>query len=228
MPATLPLMVPLGDDYGEVTTFWKPGPGENPSSSAVGLAPAMGTTKRPAPRQRPDRSIVLVGLMAAGKSTVGQRLARRLGLPFVDADSEIEKAAGCSIADIFSFHGEAAFRDGERRVILRLLDEPPTVIATGGGAFINPELRQRILDQADSVWLRADLDTLVKRVRRSTARPLLREGDPRQVLERLSHERNAVYAEANMVVDSSAGAAETVVDRIVASLNDRSNHAAKS
>jgi shikimate kinase len=169
-------------------------------------------------RTAAGRSIVLIGLMGAGKSTIGQRLARRLGLPFVDADAEIERAAGCSIADIFEFHDEAAFRDGERRVIGRLLDGPPSVIATGGGAFMSEEIRHRIKERATSVWLRADLDTLVKRVRRADNRPLLRNKDPRAVLDKLKRERDPIYAEADIAIDSHDGAAEAVVERIVSAL----------
>jgi shikimate kinase len=129
-------------------------------------------------RQLGARSIVLVGLMGAGKSTVGRRLAQKLGLPFRDADHEIEAAAGMSIPDIFSIHGEAYFRDGERRVIGRLLQEGPMVLATGGGAYMNEETRARIAENGVSVWLRADLDVLMRRVRKRATRPLLQNPDP--------------------------------------------------
>ncbi len=173
---------------------------------------------KPAPPRKP---VVLVGLMGAGKTTVGRRLARRLSLPFADADTEIEKAAGCSIADIFEFHGEASFREGERRVIKRILEGPPKVVSTGGGAFIDPETRKRIHQKALSIWLRADLDTVVKRVKRNNNRPLLRDGDPRATLKRLMTERDPIYAQADVVVDSGDTAIEKVVDTIVAEINAR-------
>jgi shikimate kinase len=161
-----------------------------------------------------QRTIVLVGLMGAGKSTVGRRLAAKLRVPFTDADDEIEKAAGCTIADIFEMHGEAAFRDGERRVIARLLDGPPQVLATGGGAFMDAGTRALIAEKSISVWLRADLDLLLRRTSRRGHRPLLRQGDPRDVLNRLIAERYPVYAEADIIVDSGDGPHEVVVEEI--------------
>jgi len=152
-----------------------------------------------------DRTIVLVGLMGAGKSCVGRRLAQMLGLPFVDADDEIEAAAGCAIPEIFELYGEAEFREGERRVMARLLDGGPQVLATGGGAFLNPETRAAIRERGISVWLRADLETLVARTGRRTDRPLLRDGDPREKLRALIEERYPVYAEADITVDSGDG-----------------------
>ena len=131
------------------------------------------------------RSLVLVGLMGAGKSTVGRRLAQKLALPFRDADHEIEAAAGMTIPDIFAIHGEAHFRDGERRVIARLLQEGPMVLATGGGAFMNEETRDRIAEQGISVWLRADLDVLMRRVRKRANRPLLQTADPEGTMRNL-------------------------------------------
>jgi len=166
------------------------------------------------------RPLVLVGLMGVGKSTVGRRLAKRLGMPFVDADTEIEKAAGCSISDIFEFHGEAAFREGERRVLKRLLEGKPTVVATGGGAFIDDETRRRIGEKAISIWLRADLDIILKRVRRNDNRPLLQNGDPKETLRGLMDKRDPIYAEADIVVDSGDAAVDKVVDAIVASLRE--------
>ncbi len=157
--------------------------------------------------------------MGAGKSTVGRRLAVRLDLPFVDADEEIEKAAGCSIEDIFEIHGEAEFREGERRVIARLLDGPLRVLATGGGAFMNPRTRAKIKDKAVSVWLRADLELLVKRTSRRNDRPLLKSAKPRQALSRLMAERYPIYAEADIVVDSGEGPHENVVKEIVRRLD---------
>ncbi len=171
------------------------------------------------------KSVVLVGLMGAGKSTVGRRLARRLGLPFADADAEIEKAAGCSIADIFEFHGEESFREGERRVIKRILQGPPKVVSTGGGAFIDPETRKRIRAKALSIWLRADLETILKRVKRNDNRPLLKNDDPRGTLEKLMIERNPIYAEADYVVDSADTAIDKVVDAIAERLDARAGTA---
>ncbi len=160
-------------------------------------------------------TIVLVGLMGAGKSSIGRRLASRLGLEFVDADFEIEKAAGCSINDIFELHGEAAFRDGERRVIERLLRRPVHVLATGGGAYVDPTTRSLIKGHAVSVWLRADLELLHKRTSRRNTRPLLRKGDPRVTLSRLIEERHPIYAKADLTVDSGDGPHSIVVNEIV-------------
>jgi len=148
------------------------------------------------------RSVVLVGLMGAGKSSVGRRVAARLGLPFFDADAEIEAAAGCSISDLFALYGEPAFRDGERRVMARLLNGPRAVIATGGGAFIDPQTRTLIAELGLSVWLRADLDLLVKRTSGRDHRPLLRAGDPRQILSELIEKRYPIYASADLIIDS--------------------------
>ena len=147
------------------------------------------------------RTVALVGLMGAGKSAIGKRLAIRLGLPFVDADDEIERAAGCSIAEFFERYGEAEFRAGERRVIARLLDEPPHVLSTGGGAYIDPETRALMRAKAVTVWLRAELDVLFDRVRRRGHRPLLRQGDPKEILGRLMTQRYPIYAEADIVVE---------------------------
>ena len=161
-----------------------------------------------------DRSIVLVGLMGAGKSCIGRRLASRWSLPFTDADSEIEAAAGCSIEDIFAHHGEAAFRDGERRVIRRLLTGPIQVVSTGGGAFMDSYTRAEIRAHGISVWLRADLELLLRRTGRRNNRPLLKRGDPRTILDGLIRERYPVYAEADVVVDSVDGPPEITVGRV--------------
>lgn len=166
----------------------------------------------------PDRPIVLVGLMGAGKSTVGRRLARRLGLGFVDADAEIEQAADRTIPEIFERFGEAAFRDGERRVIARLIAGPPRVIATGGGAFMNDETRALILSRAVAVWLDADVATLAERVRRRGGRPLLEGRDPLETLSALAARRNPVYAEAHIRVTSEPAPHERSVERIVTAL----------
>ena len=168
-----------------------------------------------------DRPIVLIGLMGVGKTTVGRRLAKALGLNFRDADEEVERAAGRSVSEIFDDFGEAAFRDGERKVISRLLDEPPMVIALGGGAFVDPETRARIKEKGVSVWLQADVDTLVKRVSRRDTRPLLRGQDPRSVLQRLLEARTPAYAEADFHVDASAGSHQTTLDLIMRALEAR-------
>ncbi len=166
-----------------------------------------------------DRTIVLVGLMGAGKSCIGKRLAAHFGLPFVDADREIEAAAGCSVADIFAAHGEKAFRDGERRVIARLLNNPAHVLATGGGAFMDPQTRELIKQRATSIWLRADLEQLLKRVSRRNDRPLLQNVDQRSKLAELMEIRYPVYAEADLAVDSADGPPEMTLARVVAALD---------
>lgn len=163
----------------------------------------------------PGKTVLLVGLMGAGKSAIGRRLAKALGRPFVDSDREIEEAAGCSIEDIFALHGEAAFRDCERRVMARLLSGPPCVLAAGGGAFMDPETRARAGKTAVSVWLRADIAMLLERVSRRDNRPLLKEGDKRATLERLMKEREPTYAQADIIVDSSDGPHEATVERLV-------------
>lgn len=162
--------------------------------------------------------IVLVGLMGAGKSTVGRRLAVRMNLPFVDADNEIEAAAGLSIAEIFERYGEAHFRDGERRVIARLIDGTTKVIATGGGAFINPETRALILQSALAVWLEANPEVLADRVKRRDTRPLLRGKDARQVLIDLAKIRNPIYALAPIRVSSHRAPHEATVNAILKAL----------
>lgn len=159
--------------------------------------------------------IVLVGLMGVGKSTVGRRLAQRLSLPFVDADTEIETAAKMSIAEIFARFGEPYFRDGERRVIARLIDGSPKIIATGGGAFVNAETRALILGEATAVWLDADPGVLVDRVGRRDTRPLLRGRDPREVLTELARVRNPLYAQAHIHVLSNRSPHETTVAAIL-------------
>ena len=164
------------------------------------------------------RSVVLVGLMGAGKSCIGRRLASRLGVEFHDADAEIEQAAGCSIQDIFEVHGEAAFRDGEKRVIARLLAQPPHVLATGGGAFIDPDTRAIIAERGISIWLRADLGLMLQRTGRRNNRPLLKRGDPRQILQNLIDERYPVYAQADLTVDSVDGPPDLTLARVLAAL----------
>ncbi len=167
---------------------------------------------------RITRTVVLVGLMGAGKSCVGRRLAARLGLDFVDADVEFESAAGCTISDYFARFGEAGFRDGERKVIARLLDGSPVILATGGGAFIDSDTRDRIKESGVSVWIRADLDLLLKRTIGRDHRPLLKQGDPREILGRLMDVRYPVYAEADIIVDSTDEIPEATVARVMAGL----------
>lgn len=163
------------------------------------------------------RSIVMVGLMGCGKSSVGRRLAGALGLTFIDADEEIEKAAGKSIPEIFSDHGEAYFRDGERRVIQRLLRSGPQVLATGGGAFINRETREAVKAHGISIWLKAEIDILMVRVLKRSNRPLLKAGDPHAIMRRLMAERYPIYAEADITiisrdVDHDVIVAEAIVE----------------
>jgi shikimate kinase len=166
----------------------------------------------------PSRTIVLVGLMGAGKTKIGRRLAARLSLPFFDSDNEIEAAAGESIPEIFRNRGEAVFRDGERRVIARLLSQPVHVLATGGGAFMDPATRAIIARRGISVWLRAELDVLLARVSRRNNRPLLQEREPRAVLAELIEQRYPVYAEADLTIDSGDGAPDQTVIRAIAAL----------
>lgn len=166
----------------------------------------------------PRRTVVLVGLMGAGKTKIGRRLAVRLNLPFFDSDTEIEAAAGETIPEIFRNRGESVFRDGERRVIARLLMQPTHILATGGGAFMDPATRAAITRRGVSVWLRADLDVLLARVSRRSNRPLLQQDDPRAVLAELIERRYPVYAEADLVIDSGEGAAEQTVTRVIAAL----------
>ena len=175
-----------------------------------------------------DRPIVLIGLMGAGKSTVGRRIAKTLSREFVDSDEEIEQAAACSIADIFAIHGESIFRDLERRVIGRLLDSQQLVMATGGGAWMQPAIREQVGAKALSVWLKADLDVLLHRVERRHHRPLLESGDKREILARLMDERYPVYAMADITVESGDGPHELVVDQAIIHIANylRDRHAA--
>jgi shikimate kinase len=179
----------------------------------------------PGPLPRLDRCIVLVGLMGAGKSTVGRRLARRLGMPFIDSDEEIERAADHKITEIFDRFGEASFRDGERRVIQRLIGGVPKVIATGGGAFMDERTRALILAEGIAVWLDADAETLAERVTRRDTRPLLRGMDPLPRLRELAAARNPVYAAAPIHVRSESLPHEAAVDRIVEALAAREGEA---
>jgi shikimate kinase len=178
------------------------------ASQETGITAALGT-----------RSVVLVGMMGAGKSTIGRRLATRLQLPFLDADTEIEAAAGMSISDIFETHGEPHFRDGEARVIARLLDAGPIVLATGGGAVMREETRRRIRDKAVSIWLKADADVILRRVKRRADRPLLQTADPAATVERLIKEREPVYRSADMTVWSREVPHEKIVDECLNTLH---------
>ncbi|MDC7784561.1 shikimate kinase [Rhodoplanes sp. TEM] len=182
-------------------------PPPEPSGLAVAVARALA-----------GRSLVLIGMMGAGKSSVGRRLAARMGLPFVDADTEIEAAAGMSIPDIFEVHGEPYFRAGEARVIGRLLADGPRVVATGGGAFMNPGTRGLIAERGLSVWLKAELDVLLRRIRRRSDRPLMQTPDPEATLAKLIAERYPVYAEAALTVQSRDVPHDVIVDEIVATL----------
>lgn len=182
------------------------------------------TKKRDTAKSRADwrsRPLVLIGLMGVGKSTVGHRLADKIGWKFVDSDTEIEAAAGCSISDIFASHGEPIFRDLEQRVIKRLLEAEPLVIATGGGAWMQPAVRKLIKEKATSVWLRAELEVLTERVSRRNTRPLLAQGDKKAILQRLMDERYPVYEEADLVVDSSKGPHDKVVAAVIAALGGK-------
>src|SRR5580698_11423026 len=167
------------------------------------------------------RSVVLVGMMGAGKSTIGRRLSARLRLPFLDADSEIEAAAGMSIPDIFETRGEPDFRDGEARVIARLLDGGPCVLATGGGAFMREETRNRIRDKAVSIWLKADVDIIMRRVKRRSDRPLLKTADPAATVGRLIEQREPVYQHADLTIWSRDVPHEKIVDECVEALHIR-------
>lgn len=204
---------PPGDAKNSVMTETQP-PGDPPLGEPVGepievrLRRALG-----------DRSIVLVGLMGAGKSTVGRRLAGRLGLMFKDADIEIETAAKLTIPDIFAIYGEPSFRDVEERVITRVLREGPLVLATGGGAFMRAATREGIAQGGVSVWLKAELDVLMRRVRKRGGRPLLQTEDPEETLRRLMEVRHPVYATAEVVVQSRDVAHDRVVQDVMEALD---------
>ena len=167
-----------------------------------------------------NRSIVLVGLMGAGKTVIGRRLARKLDLPFVDADHEIEAAAGMPVSDIFAEHGEEHFRQGERKVIARLLKNGPQILATGGGAFMNPKTRENIRQTGISLWLKADFDVLMERVMRRNTRPLLQTGNPEATMKRLIDERYPVYEHADVTVVSRDVPHDVVVSDAIAALGD--------
>src|SRR4051812_37433205 len=170
--------------------------------------------------KRLDRPVVLVGLMGVGKSTVGRRLARRLGLSFVDSDHEIEDTVGLPAGELFERYGEQDYRDGERRLVARLIDGQVRVIATGGGVFVDPRTRELLKDRTITVWLDAPVDVLHQRTARRDTRPLLKDGDPKETLERLAKAERQAYAEAHIHVKSGDGAHRDVVDAIVRGLED--------
>jgi len=192
----------VGSDYVEFLASYRWGVEPATARGRTNTCmPKVMRAKTELPEAAAGRFIVLVGLMGAGKTSLGKRIAKATQLPFVDSDTEIEKAAGCSIPEIFERYGEAEFRSGERRVIERILEGEPAIVATGGGAFMDAGTRELIRRKAISIWLRADLETLVKRTRRRDDRPLLKGGDPREVLRRLIDERYPIYAEADIVID---------------------------
>lgn len=170
--------------------------------------------------KRLDRPVVLVGLMGVGKSTVGRRLARRLGLPFVDSDHEIEDSVGLSAGELFERYGERDYRDGERRLVARLIDGQVRVIATGGGVFVDPQTRQLLNEQAITIWLDAPIDVLAERTARRDTRPLLKNDDPKGTLERLAQVEREAYAQAHIQVKSGNGSHAEVVESILAKLDD--------
>jgi shikimate kinase len=193
------------------------------------LKTEMSETVTPVPTTTPQeaeisaalgmRLVVLVGMMGAGKSTIGRRLAARLNLPFVDADTEIEAAAGMTIPEIFEVHGEPHFRDGEARVIARLLDAGPAVLATGGGSFMREETRRRIGEKAVSIWLKADPDVIMRRVKRRADRPLLQTVDPAATVSRLISEREPTYQHADITISSREVPHDKIVDECLDALH---------
>ncbi len=186
---------------------------EHATPRAVTMPAESGVVKALGPR-----SIVLVGMMGAGKSSVGRRLGARLALPFIDADTEIETAAGMSIPEIFARHGEPAFRSGEQRVIARLLEGGPQVLATGGGAFMSADTQAAVRARGVSVWLKADFEVLMRRIKRRTDRPMLKTDDPAATLKALLDVRDPVYAQADLTIESREVPHGTVVDEIIAGL----------
>ena len=190
---------------------------ETKSAPAVPNAPPNGA--HPLTERLAGRHVVLIGLMGAGKTSVGKRLAHKLGLPFIDSDHAIEESAQMSVQEIFQLRGEAEFRAGERRVIARLLNEPQQVIATGGGAYMDPETRIRILEHAVSVWLKAELPVLMRRVLRRQDRPLLQTGDPEATMRTLMERRYPVYAEADIAIVSEEQPQEVMVQAAIEALN---------
>jgi shikimate kinase len=198
-------MAAFGGRLSEIMTDAAPPP--TPAAAEADILSALGS-----------RSIVLVGMMGVGKSTIGRRLAARLRLPFVDADTEIEQAAGMTIPEIFEHHGEPHFRDGEARVIARLLDGGPGVLATGGGAFMREETRARVAAKAVSIWLRAEHDVIMRRVRRRADRPLLQTADPEATVARLLSEREPVYGHADITISSRDVPHDRIVEECIEAL----------
>lgn len=195
--------------------------GDNRLSSTASLADPPGAAARTVRAALGARSVVLVGIMGAGKSSIGRRLGCRLDLPFRDSDVEIEVAAGMPIPEIFATRGEAEFRSGEAKVVARLLGAGPQVLATGGGAWLNPLTRARVAESGVSVWLRAELPVLMRRVRKRANRPLLANDDPEAVMRRLLDERSPVYALADLTIDSTDAPHEAITDDVVAALARR-------
>ena len=175
-------------------------------------------------RQHLDRPILLIGMMGVGKTRMGRQLADALNLPFTDSDDEVEQAAGMSIADVFEKFGEPYFRDGERRVIARLMEQGPSVIATGGGAVMTPETAELIWERALSVWIRAEMDVMVERTARRDDRPLLKNGDPEKILTELAAIRYPVYEKADIVIDSHNGPAEAILNQALGKIRDYLHH----
>jgi shikimate kinase len=190
-------------------------------SDTAAPAPASGSREAEILSRLGTRLVVLVGMMGAGKSTIGRRLAARLQLPFIDADAEIEAAAGMTIPEIFEVHGEPHFRDGEARVIARLLESGPAVLATGGGAFMREETRSRVHAKAVSLWLKADAEIIMRRVRRRADRPLLQTTDPEATVGRLLAEREPLYSHADLTIASREVPHDRVVDECVEALHAR-------
>jgi shikimate kinase len=206
------------------TQMWPKPPGSHQQkkmSDTASPAPASASPETDILSALGPRLIVLVGMMGAGKSTIGRRLASRLRLPFLDADSEIETAAGMTIPEIFELHGEPHFRDGEARVIARLLESGPAVLATGGGAFMREETRGRIGGKAVSIWLKADADIIMRRVKRRADRPLLQTADPAGTVSRLITEREPIYQHADITIASREIPHEKIVDECIEALHRR-------
>jgi shikimate kinase len=201
--------------------MWPKPPQQKKMSDTASSAPASTSPETDILSALGPRLIVLIGMMGAGKSTIGRRLASRLRLPFLDADSEIETAAGMTIPEIFELHGEPHFRDGEARVIARLLESGPAVLATGGGAFMREETRGRIGNKAVSIWLKADADIIMRRVKRRADRPLLQTADPAGTVSRLITEREPIYQHADITIASREIPHEKIVDECIEALHRR-------
>lgn len=210
---------------GEISRTWCPEYGKVIDFMAIAPTDKTGSDDD---LPRIDRPIVLVGLMGAGKSCIGRRLAESFGLPFRDSDSEVEEAAGCEIRDIFEVYGEPAFRDCERRVIQRLLQSSPSIIATGGGAFMDTQTRDDVKAHAMSIWLRADPEVLFQRTKRSKNRPLLNDGDALATLKALADQRYPVYAEADITIETANEGLEKTLEKVITALRDSTEAENKS